>query len=280
MFSLATFASFLWFVVRFSKECSALPFFAAFSIPAVAALCGGQDTPFLLVILGASILLIRRNMDFAAGLILALCAIKFHLFLLLPVLLLLKKRWRILGGAGCGTIALTALGMLVDGPYSIGQYLKVLRDPWINPNASSMPNLHGLVSALHGDLRMELFLVAFVVLGFLWMTYASDNFEFLFAASLVSGLLVSFHSGIPDDLVLFPALVLLLGSSADVPLRSFAALILTPIPYLLFLPGPPYSAVLPIALLLYFGVLLTSVLRKQVESDRYTYGKILEKRNP
>ena len=33
VFSLATFSSLLWFVIRFSKECSALPFFVAISIP-------------------------------------------------------------------------------------------------------------------------------------------------------------------------------------------------------------------------------------------------------
>ena len=101
IFSLATLSSLLWFVVRFSKECPALPFFAAFSVPFLAALCGGQDTPFLPAILGIAILLARRTTDFSAGIILSLCAIKVHLFLFLPVLWLLKKRWSILGGAVC-----------------------------------------------------------------------------------------------------------------------------------------------------------------------------------
>ena len=48
VFSLATLSSVLWFVIRFSRECSPLPFFAAMSIPVLTAICGGQDTPFLL----------------------------------------------------------------------------------------------------------------------------------------------------------------------------------------------------------------------------------------
>ena len=81
IFSLATLSSLLWFVVRFSKECPAVPFLPA--------------------ILGIAILLTRRTTDFSAGIILSLCAIKVHLFLFLPVLWLLKKRWSILGGAVC-----------------------------------------------------------------------------------------------------------------------------------------------------------------------------------
>jgi len=101
VFSLATLASLLWFVVKFSPECSALPFFAAMSIPILTAICGGQDTPFLLAILGSSVLLTRAKREVWAGLALSLLAIKFHLFLFVPVLLLIKRRWRILGG-WCG----------------------------------------------------------------------------------------------------------------------------------------------------------------------------------
>ncbi len=67
IFSFLTLGSILWFVIRFSKECPSLPFFAAMSIPLLTALCNGQDTPFLLAILGGSILLTRRRMEFLGG---------------------------------------------------------------------------------------------------------------------------------------------------------------------------------------------------------------------
>src|ERR1700722_18889578 len=111
VFSLATLASILWFVIRFSKECPSLPFFAAISIPLLTALCNGQDTPFLLVIIGAAILLFRRNRDFAAGLVLSLCALKFHLFLFLALLLVMKKRWRTIQGGACGLVVLALLSL-------------------------------------------------------------------------------------------------------------------------------------------------------------------------
>jgi hypothetical protein len=248
IFSLATLSSILWFVIHFSRECPSLPFFAAFGIPLLAPLCNGQDTPFLLALLGVSVLLLRRNQDFSAGLVFSLCAIKFHLFLFLLALLFLKKRWRVLGGGACGTFVLAALGVLVAGADSMRGWVSVMRDPWITPNPEGLPNLHGLVLALHGDVRLELLLVGAVCLIFLWMAYKTDNFEFLFAVSLVCGLLTSFHSGAADDVLLFPVFLLVLGSSSHALLRSLSALVLTPIPYLMSFAGPPYSAVLPMML--------------------------------
>src|SRR5207245_5098721 len=48
IFSLASFSSILWFVIRFSKECHDLPFFAAMSIPFLTDLCVGYVTPLFI----------------------------------------------------------------------------------------------------------------------------------------------------------------------------------------------------------------------------------------
>jgi hypothetical protein len=256
VFSFLSLACYLWFAWRFMEECPALPFLAAISIPFLADLSAGQDASFLLAAVGASILLSRRNRDFAAGLVLSLCAIKFHLFLFVPVLLLMKRRWRMVSGGVCGGAVLMALGMVVNGAQSTGQWIKVLRDPWINPEASGMPNLHGLMGALNGGARMEAILAGGVCLLFLWMTRRTDNYELLLAASLVCGLLMSFHSTIVDDLLLLPVMVLVLRSVDAVPLRAATGLILTPIPYFLVLAGPPYGTMFPISLLLILAGML------------------------
>ena len=260
IFTCLSLASYLWFVVRFTPECSALPFLAAISIPFLASLLAGQDASFMMAILGGAILMMRKNRDFAAGLILSLLAYKFHLFLFIPLLLVMKKRWRMVGGDLCGTAAMMALGMIVNGPGSIARWIYVLRNPWINPDASGMPNLHGLVTILNGDMRLEALLIGVVGLLFVWMTPRSDNFELLFAASLIAGLLVSYHSMIDDDLMLFPVMILVLRSSTAVPLRASTALILTPIPYFLVLAGPPYSAILTGALVLMLAGMLVNAL--------------------
>ncbi len=253
LFTVFTVASALWFIVRFRRECDALPILASFSIPLLVTFCAGQDSTFLLAFLGSAILLTREKRDFAAGLVLSLCALKFHLFLFIPLLLILKKRWKILKGGFCGGAALMAFGAFVNGPSSILRWIDVMRDPWINPAASGMPNLHGLAAVLGGGSILEVALSAVVCLLFIEMTRRSDNYELLFSASLLCGLLLSYHSTLVDDVLLFPVLVLVLSSSTLVPLRVMAALILSPIPYFLALAGEPYSAVLPVSMLLLLG---------------------------
>jgi hypothetical protein len=242
----ATLASILWFVGRFSKECPALPFFASFSIPLLTPLMNGQDTPFLLVIVGAAILLFRRNRDFTAGLILSLCAVKFHLFLFLALLLVMKRRWRAIQGGVCGLAVLTLLSL-----GEIRSWINVLRDPWISPDPEYLPNLHGLILTLHGGLGAELGVAAVIAILFVVCVRKSDNFEFLFAISLVCGLLTSFHSGPADDVLLLPVFVLIVASSTDAVVRSLTALVVSPIPSVMGLIGNPYSAALPLLLIVW-----------------------------
>jgi hypothetical protein len=266
VFTLASMACLLLYVIRFSKEAEALPFLASMSIPVLNAICAGQDTPFLLAILGGSILLTRRDRGFLAGLLLSLAAIKFHLFLFVPVLLIMKKRWDILGGAAAGLAALTGFGCLVAGIDSIPQYVNVLRNPWINPSATITPNLHGLVAVLHGGTTMEFLLPALVLAAFVWLSLRSDNYEYLLAASLVCGLLASFHSGLSDDIILFPAFVSVVNTSSSPSLRAAAGLILTPIPYFMVLADAPYSAFFPLAMLLLLALFCVAVNGKALRS--------------
>ncbi len=259
LFSMASLACVLWFVARFSKECSALPVYAAMSIPILISLSSGQDTPFLLAILGGSILLTRTNHHGWAGALLSLVSIKFHLFLFVPILLLLKRQWRTLAGSVAGLGSLTVFGIAVGGLTSWAQYINVLRDPWINNSTTRMPNIHGLVAVSGGGKGLELFLIALVFAAFVWIVRRSDDYEFLLAISLLCGLLVSFHSGVADDIVLLAAFVGIQRSCTVPSLRVASALILTPVPYLMVLADAPYSAVLPVSLLAVLGLSLMAV---------------------
>ena len=62
--------------------------------------------PFWLLFIGLSMVLLRRNRGFAAGLVLALCGIKFHLFLLVPVFLLARRASRMAAGLCVGGVLL------------------------------------------------------------------------------------------------------------------------------------------------------------------------------
>jgi len=250
VFLCLTMGSFLWFVIRFSKECPYLAMLAAFSIPIYLNINGGADVPLLLPAIGAFMLLTRRGRDFAAGLILALCTIKFHLFLFVPLLLLLKKKWRILGGAATGTTALALLG----GPSLIVPWLKTMSSPEITGmpiwKLSPAPNIHGLVLALGGTPVIEYALAALIAALFLWLCARSDNFELLLGAALVCGLLASFHSFTYDDLLLMPVLVLVSPSRW---MRDIVGVALTPVSFLLTFMGGLYATVIPVLLLAFLG---------------------------
>ena len=251
VFTAATLACFGWFVVRFASECRNLPFFAAMSVPMLIAVCGGQDTPFLLALTGCSILLARRGRNFAAGLVLSLCAIKFHLFVFIPLMLLMLRRWRVLAGGVTGGAVLFAIGLAAGGIHAWTDYIGVLRDPWINPLAIHMPNLHGFVASVSAPAWVEPGVIALVVAAFFWIARHRDvGYERPFAVSLICGLLTSFHSGLHDHVLLLAAFVLLERASVPAVSRAVMAFILTPIPSLMAVADPPYSAVLPFALLM------------------------------
>ena len=179
--------------------------------------------------MGAFVLLSRRGRDFAAGFVLAFCAIKFHLFVFVPFLLLFKKKWRMLLGASVGTVVLT----LVGGLSLIGPWLNVMFSPLITGmpvwKLSPAPNIHGLVTVLGGSQTIEFLLTGLVILFFAWVCIRISNFELLLALSLICGLLVSFHNFAYDDLLLMPVLVLV---SPIRILRTLTGLALTPLVYL------------------------------------------------
>jgi len=77
------------------------------------------------------------------------------------------------------------------------------------------------------------------------------------AISIVCGLLVNFHSGISDDVLLLVVFVAVTAKYASAPMRSLVALLLTPIPWFMVLAGPPYNAAVPAALLLLMGFFCT-----------------------
>jgi hypothetical protein len=76
----------------------------------------GQETCVLLLLVASGVLLLERNRPFAGGLLLALCSVKPHLFLLLPVVLIAQRRWRALIGMLTGGALVYALSAVIVGP--------------------------------------------------------------------------------------------------------------------------------------------------------------------
>lgn len=75
----------------------------------------GQDVTFFLLWAGICAYLFRRGAHFDAGLVLTLCAAKFHLLLFLPVLILAGRRWKLGLGLVTGSSLLMGVSFLAAG---------------------------------------------------------------------------------------------------------------------------------------------------------------------
>ena len=94
--------------------------------------------------------LVRAKKPWVAGMVLALCASKFHLFGLVPLVILAQRRWRMAGGVVFGASVLLALSFAVAGQNWPLSYFAVLTHPGMSTGLDQMPNLHSLLGTSVG----------------------------------------------------------------------------------------------------------------------------------
>jgi hypothetical protein len=213
--------------------------FCCWSLPAFVAVFGGQDDLILLLWIALSARLLRAGKPFSAGMVLALCSSKFHLFLLVPVVLLAQCRWRVLCGVSAGLAALLAISFGVAGPTWPWNFYQVLADVRISAGLSHMPNLHSMVAGA-GQLALPVQIAATLALaaGMFLAARAARSLEAPLGVALMAGVLVGFHGYLADGALFLPGLMAL--SSATAAYARWPSLVLaTPIPWaLLQLPTP------------------------------------------
>jgi Glycosyltransferase family 87 len=225
--------------------------FTALSLPVFASLAAGQDTIFLLLFIALAFRSWERGKDSGAGLALSLCAIKFHLFVLLPLLFWRQRLGRMAAGFASGAAALLTLTFVVEGWRWPLDYFRVLTDGRVHPGPDSMPNLHGLFSGLPHGVYLEAFAVLAVLLA-AWVPLRDASFPSAFALTLLGGLLLSFHSYLMDAAILLPALLIVLAGPARRSIKISGALLLSPPAALLLVSHPPWSYLTQAALALFF----------------------------
>lgn len=84
--------------------------------PVLRAVTGGQNTALTLLGVAAVWRLLHDDEDLAAGLVVALLLYKPQVAVPLAGVLLLARRWRAVGGAAVGAVAVWGLGALLAGP--------------------------------------------------------------------------------------------------------------------------------------------------------------------
>ncbi len=218
----------------------------AWSVPAAMCLAFGQDSMFFLFFVALGLKLLLRNHDFVAGLVFSLCASKPHLALALPVLLVARRNWRAMAGGMAGGTFLLLASVAVEGPQWPLRFLALTQLPIFDPASERMPNLRGLLSAIHLGLGAEVAL-ALVALGTTYYLCRRVPLATGAALAVAVGLWVGHHSYSYDCLLLLPVLLLPFEEPLPAPLREWAALLLTPVPYLLLLTDSPGWGALVVA---------------------------------
>jgi len=250
--SILCFLLFLW---MFIPGCRELAAYASLSIPFVANLQNGQDATLVLLAAGLSIFLFRKDKLFWAGFALSFCAIKFHLFTLVPVIILIQRRWLMLWGVLASGAILLALSFAGAGAHWPKAYIEAVGAGRMHPHPDYMPNLHTLSVLLNGaaDFAVELILSIAVIGTVVYLASKAPEYELAFAFALVGGLLISFHSYPQDCVVLLLSLAILLGKPFSRRSRELTELAVSPIPYFCMLAGAPFNLVMPTILLAILG---------------------------
>jgi Glycosyltransferase family 87 len=189
--------------------------------PVFISLLQGQDIICLLFIMAFVFASLRKGHDFTSGIWLGLGLFRFHLVLpLLLVLLIRGKRKVVLGFALVALVlAITSLALmgwngLLAYPGYVLHIEKILDQA--GTTVPDMPSLRGFVAAIFGTQLWSQALVAFASLGLvilaavLWRpTNGEGDFDLGFSVSVITTVLVSYHSFIYDlSLLLLPFLIL------------------------------------------------------------------------
>ncbi len=241
VFCLALLAGFAWAARRRSP---AVPWLLLISIPALTGFANGQDVAMILVLSAAAVFLDEAERPWLAGLCLALCTIKFHLFVFTPIALLAHRKWRFAAGAALGVAGELAVSFAVAGRSWPWQYAEFLRNPALHPAPYTPPNIFGIAdpTAIGAILVMGA--------GLVWVCRRTKTFPAAFTLCILGALLAVQHSYI-QDYVLLLLIPLFLRPKSD-QVRQLSLVLLTPFPYFVLLAERPWGGITPLLFLAWF----------------------------
>lgn len=215
--------------------------------PASQAVVMGQDSPFVILWIAIALRLRAASAFFAAGVVLSLTAEKWHLLAFLPLLLLLRREWKIFSGFAAGWAAILASCFMIQGPDFLRQYYEALTIPNMNAIGTIMPNFLGLTKIVHAPLALYFVCSAFAIYAFVRSARAGC-FEGAFAIMLLLGITVAPHGYCSDWTVVLPGLLLIAAKQSQIwPIPALSASA-APLIFFLFPVGALLMVLISIAL--------------------------------
>lgn len=226
---------------------------AGISLPLLLAFGNGQDVILVAALCGIAWQWLERR-PFAAGLLLALCSIKAHLFLLVPFALARHGRWRTIGGGAAGGAVLVALSFVAAGPDWLTKYLRILSIKDIDGKVHQMGNIRALAQALAIPETWVPWLFALGVAGCLWSIWRTKTLPAALVCALCGALLFNWHSFLQDFTLLLTLVPFVSQLGLGVWAERSWRLLLSPVPYVAAIPGAPFSALLPLSMLAFLNL--------------------------
>jgi hypothetical protein len=265
--------SYALFVLFFSSEHPRYAIWAPLFLPLLVNYLNGQDLALVLLFAALFVKFAMRGDDVPAGLSLSLCLIKFHLFLFVPLVLLVQGRRRLFYAAALAVTGWLFLSFVVAGMDWPVQYAKALSSPEIHPGADHMPTLVGVLKS--SGIGTAGLLTAST--GAALLTWAAIRRVADFSASLglalLAGLVLAPHAYVQDCALLLLILPLLSPRCTSLSGRVALIALMTPVPYLLLLRGAPGNIAVPALL----ALVAVFVYR---EAAGYGKGSMLEVQPP
>lgn len=237
-----------WVARRFGSD--GLVYLAFFQ-PVAIAIFNGQDSAVLLLVVILAYELLSRGKPFAAGAVLGILLIKFHLLLLLPLALLSARRFRVLAGFTAAGAAYALSWVALAGAGGIRGYARILMRKDLEnlePGRFAMPNLVGMATNLNVSYPLVALLAGGVMIYAVWAVRRAPLWQWL-GVTLTASMFVSPHAYPYDVVPLLPFALFAVFGPLRRSTKFAAATMVLPLPYLAAFLGPPVAIVMPLVIL-------------------------------
>jgi len=221
----------------------------------------GQDCALFLALLCGAFALGERKRMFLCGLVLGLGLLKFHLFLLWPLVLLVQRRWRMLAGLAVCGLGQGLLSLVIIGWSGLGEYAAFILH--LDRYYSPIKNIDLNAILLNAGISSQPFLIvltALVVGLVLWCSRRTGPLWITFTLATAGSLLIGPHVYTYDGTMLLLPIWCVLSLSRFRVAGLTAATICTPIAAIASSCGPPLAGFMALALFVFVaGVCLESL---------------------
>ena len=239
--------------------------FSAMYLPTALGIAHGQDCVLMLTVAIAAYSLFCGGKPAWSGAVLALSLFKFHVLLLLPIVIWAVRERKMLRGYLAGAATLTTLSILLAGTTGVSNYAKMLTDGdlrGLHPSPERTISVFGLAHNLPTPFTLTITVLVTAVLALVYFAVRDAPAWRWWAAGIVGSLLCAPHIYGYDAGVALLAVWLVFAHGETAATKLTGALCATPLPYIIGLGDPPQSAVPALALLAFLGSLAWENARK------------------